>query len=264
MSLPRETRLIEGRSVLASNSVLIVASAPAGAAAELDTFAASLVALGFTIHAQTERMVSLYRFEVFVAPLLAAAHAALRGTRLAASATMAVKVRVDGREQPSPKSLDIGTTLAREASPGNLVLSLRLASLLQATEPECSRRLRTTSVPMANGLPRGVVLYDGAAPRRPQTLGSAGQFVGTLPVALIERLVYRIYQRAFAAAPGITEQAVRDAVLSASSAVSIAQRLARHLPSETHAALRLIVDDEVRSIRLRGESGEPGASSRAA
>jgi hypothetical protein len=264
LTLPRETRLVQGRPVLASNSVLIVASAPAGAAAELDTFAAHLVTLGFTIHAQTGRMVSLYRFEVFVAPLLAAAHAALRGTPLAASATMAVKVRSDGREQPSPKSLDIGTTLAREASAGNLVLSLRLASLLQATEPECARLLRTTSVPMANGHPRGVVLYDGAASERPQTHGGIGQLVGALPPALIERLVYRIYQRAFAAAPGVSEDVVRDAVLAASSAVSIAQRLARHAAPESHAALRLIVDDEVRSIRLRGEAGEPGRSTRAA
>jgi hypothetical protein len=258
LALPRETRLVQGRPVLASNSVLIVASAPAGSAAELDAFAAHLVALGCTIHSQTGETVALYRFEAFVAPLLAAAHAAVRGTKLAVSATMAVKVRVDGREQPSPKSLDIGLTLAREASAGNLVLSLRLASLLQATEPDCARLLRTTSVPMTNGLPRSVVLYDSGRASRPRTEGGVGELAGALPPELIDRLVYRIYQRAFAAAPGVSEEAVRDAVLSASSAVSIARQLARHAAPETHGALRLIVDDEVRWIRLRRESPGTG------
>ena len=254
MDLQRETRVLQGRPVLASNSVLIVASSAAPAVADLDTFAAHLVSHGCTIHSQTETAAALFRFETFAVPLLQAAQAAARRLQLAVSATMAVKVVVEGKPRPSPKSLDIGTALAREASPGNLVLSLRLASLLQATEPECAGLLRTTSVPSANGQRRAVVLFDASSAARPRAEVGVSQIAGTLPAELVERLIYRIHQRALNAAPGMSERDVRDAVLTSNSAASIANKLLRRVPTESQAALRLIVDDEVRWIRVRREA----------
>jgi len=247
-----EIRHVNGRTVLASNSVLLVAVAPARAQVQLDTFATQMVAHGCSIQSQTPESVALYRFDTFVAPLLATAHAAQRGTPLAVSATMAVKVRVDGAQRPSPKSLDIGATLAREASPGALVLSLHLASLLQATEPECASMLHTASVPMADGRKRAVVTFAPDGPARGGV--DAGQIVGHLTPELADRLVHRIYQRIYAAVPEVPERVVREAVRAGGSAQAIAKTLLRYAPPESHAAIRLIVDDEVRWIRVRGDS----------
>jgi hypothetical protein len=248
-----ETRNLNGRTVLASNSVLFVASAQAGAAGQLDAFATELVARGCTIHSQSAESVAIYRFETFVTPLLSVAHAAMEGKALAVSATMAVKVVVDGRPMPSPKSVDIGVTLAREARPGMLVLSLRLASLLSATEPECSGLLHTAGVRMADGRKRAVVRFDDAKDAGPVSSGGMGQVVGRLPREIADRLVQRIYQRVSVTVPDISERAVRHAVTARDSAVAIAKDLTRQAPRESHATIRLIVDDEVRWIRLRRE-----------
>jgi hypothetical protein len=253
-----ETRNVHGRTILASNSVLFVASASAHGAARLDTFASDLVAHGCAIHAQSAERVALFRFETFVTPLLVAASAAIDRTGLAVSATMAVKVLVEGRQRPSPKSVDIGTTLAHEASPGQLVLSLHLASLLQATETECAGLLHTATVRMANGRERAVVTFNAATASGPASRGGMGQVMGRLSKELFERLVYRIYQRIHAAAPGVNEQVVRQAVKAGDSAVAIAQALLCHVPRESHAAVRLIVDDEVRWIRVRREPSGVG------
>jgi len=254
-----ETRHLQGRTVLASNSVLFVATAPARAADQLDSFATYLVTHGCAIHSQIDETVALFRFETFVTPILIAAHAAIQRTRLAVSATMAVKVRIDGRYMPSPKSLDIGATLAREASPGRLVLSLHLASLLQATEPECAGLLRTSSVPMADGRERAVVTFDASSVGKAAASdGGIGQVIGTLSPELVERLVYRIYQRIHALAPSLSERAVRRAVKAGSSAVAISADLTQRAPADAHASIRLIVDDEVRWIRVRREPSSGG------
>jgi hypothetical protein len=250
-----ETRNVNGRTVLASNSVLFVAVAPAGEAVALDSLTTRLVARGCTIHKQSADSVALYRFETFVTPLLSAANEAIDGTGLSVSATMAVKVVVDGGATPSPKSVDIGITLAREARPGTLVLSLRLASLLGATEPECSGLLHTASVRMADGRARAVVTFDDEIDPGPSSGAGMGQVVGRLPRDLADRLVLRIHQRVSLSVPDLSERAVRQAVRTNDSALAIAAVLARHAPPETHAAIRLIVDDEVRWIRLRRESG---------
>ncbi|MCU0937954.1 MAG: hypothetical protein MUC86_02170 [Burkholderiaceae bacterium] len=253
MDHTHEVRHVHGRPVLASNSVLFVAAAAAGAEVQLDTFATHLVSHGCSIQSQSAQSVALYRFETFVAPLLTAAHTAVRRTGLAVSATMAVKVLVDGKHRPSPKSLDIGTTLAREASPGTLVLSLHLASLLQATEPECSPMLHSASLPTASGRARSVVRFEPTGSPPAAGAGDIGQVVGTLTPELAQRLAFRIYQRIDATAPGVPERVVREAVKSSHSATAITQALIRHVPPESHAAIRLIVDDEVRWIRVRGE-----------
>jgi hypothetical protein len=253
-----ETRNLNGRTVLASNSVLFVAAAPAGEAVALDGFASRLVARGCTIHRQTADSVALYRFETFVTPLLSAAHAAMQGSNLSVSATMAVKVVVDGRPMPSPKSVDIGITLAREASPGALVLSLHLASLLGATEPESAGRLHTAAVRMADGRQRAVVKFDEAIDPGPASGGGMGQVMGRLPRELVDRLVQRVHQRISLSVPDLSERTVRQAVKSHDSAIAIAAELTRHAPPQSHAAIRLIVDDEVRWIRLRREPSSSG------
>lgn len=248
-----ETRSVGGRVVLASNSVLLVA---VGGTAGLDAFAADLVAHGCAIHAQSPARVALFRFETFVAPLLAAAHAAIERETLAASATMAVKVRVAGRAAPSPKSVDIGGTLASEAARGELLLSLQLASLLQATEPECAGLLHTARVRMADGRERAVVRYSAATAAGPTSRAGMGQVVGRLSSEHVARLVERIVQRLRPIAPAVDPRLVRRAVAAGDSALKIAQALQTHVPREGHAALRLIVDDEVRWIRLRAGGGD--------
>jgi len=249
---PGDLRQMQGRVVLATNSVLFVAKRQ-GAPAALDAFVADLVAHGCAVHAQSDPCTRvLYRFDTFVAPLLPVVQAAAESGALAVSATMAVKVRVDGRQRPSPRSVDVGSTLAAEAGPGRFVLSLQLASLLQATEPECAGRLHAAKVRMADGRERAVALYSASTGTGRTSVAGAGQMLGRLPEEVGARLAERLSRRLQPFAPDIAVQDVRQVVAGSDSAGAIAQSLMRLVPSESHGALRLIVDDEVRWIRMRG------------
>jgi hypothetical protein len=106
---------------------------------------------------------------------------------------------------------------------------------------------------MANGRERAVVTFDTAIASGPAPDGNLGQVLGTLSAELFERLVQRIYRRISAVTPGISERAVRRAVRSCPNAVAIGSKLIQRASADSHTAIRLIVDDEVRWIRLRRE-----------
>ncbi len=237
--------------VLPANSLCLTAWSAVDAGDALFSFARALAAQGCTLHSQSAQGVTLYRFDTLITPLLVAAYTAVRRAPISASAIMAVKVTEDGVRKPSDKTVEFGAVLAAEARPGQLVMSLRLASLLQATEPDCSAYMRPDRVPMAGGGERAVVQFHPVREPvdRPATLSP---FTGVLPPDRAKLLAERISLRLRAVAPTITASDVIRVVDSGAGALQVAGILGAKVSGDLRTSVQRIVEDEFRSINLRG------------
>lgn len=116
---------------------------------------------------RSERAIGVHRLDGRVGDLLFAAARLLREPAmsvLSAGGVIAVKVLSCGVALPSEQSVRMADELAADAPAGRVILSLRMASLLQLAEPALAALLRPLNVMTAAGAPRAVMWLDPHAP----------------------------------------------------------------------------------------------------
>jgi hypothetical protein len=235
------------------NSVCLGFSTTLGVSDDLFRIARELTVQGCALFSNSQRSLVLYRFGAPVAPILAAVYRAVRHSQVGASAVMAVRVQEGEQRRPSDKSVQFGLELAGEAAPGEVVLSVRLAALLEATEASCRRFLHPAMTTTASGTQRAVVRFStrGGAGRPATHSPIAGRLSPERTQLLADRLSARL--GAFMS-PTVTET-MSARLGQGESTEQLLAWLWDHVPLHLHHFVRRIIDEEFRTIHVRSAPG---------
>lgn len=193
-------------SATAWNNVVVAAWAIGDAVDALDAFAADLADLGNTVCRAPAHGLAAYQFDVPAPFYLSTLDSAVRSMPFGAAAANAVRVCIDGQLRPSEASIDYAMQLAREARPGQFVVSTTLASLLEITEPALFRNLLPQKLPTLASQPRRVYAFrpqGDAADPAPAGMGlspAMTDFFVTRIAARLTRLWPRVNYRQLRAA----------------------------------------------------------------
>jgi hypothetical protein len=222
------------------NNVVVAAWAIGDAVKALDAFAADLADLGNRVRRNPVHGLVAYQFDVPAPFYLSTLDSAIRTMPFGAAAANAVRVSIEGQLRPSDASIDYAMQLAREARPGQFVLSTTLASMLEITEPSLYRSLIPQRLPTLSSQPRRVFAF-----------GPPGDATSTTPQgmnlspAMTDFFVTRIAARLTRLWPRINYRKLRAAVGANGTLESFSVAVIELAPPDVLQTVMAIVCDEL-------------------